>query len=472
MILKNKIIEFCREFTKNCWQKWQSWSRWKYLGLIAATIFLVLLASFLIDVPIVRRCITSLDSLNIDKCEILGKSAWDWLNLLIAPALLATGGIIAERYFKRKDQRQSDLEKEIAEEKSRQILFRAYIDYMTQVLMNEDLFGEDKNVENEKLLSIVKARTVAIIQVLDGKNNRTLFKFLREAGLTQSISFSNADLSNTDLSGVDIRDVNFKGADFSNSNLSNAKLQGSNLSNANLNCVDLTGADLKTANLSRAKLSQSKLYCDFTSADLSNAYLYDSDLSNAWMSKTNLQGAHLSRSKLKGATLEDSNLKHARFDGADLSHAKLIRVDCKKANFSRANFNHAVIGFANFTETELREGLLTNTTIVSTDFIKSNFKRTNLENASLRAGNIFINVELQSSIGLISEQLVSDDEKPTLFWKVSFPKNILESDLIRQCDHDQVLQILIDRYDISFQEAQLFLSEDFDSDSAFYDIPF
>jgi hypothetical protein len=68
--------------------------RWKY-GLLFVLIFLVIATEgrFFLDFPGVQECVTSA---NLEQCQLLGKTAWEWLELLGVPLSLAILGYILQ----------------------------------------------------------------------------------------------------------------------------------------------------------------------------------------------------------------------------------------------------------------------------------------------------------------------------------------------------------------------------------------
>jgi uncharacterized protein YjbI with pentapeptide repeats len=99
---------------------------------------------------------------------------------------------------------------------------------------------------------------------LDADRNRTVIRFLTEAGLTgdgqssiailagadlQGAHLEGVDLSTTDLSGAILDDANLSGANLINALLNNATLWDAILDHAKLSGADLRGATLRDAAL-------------------------------------------------------------------------------------------------------------------------------------------------------------------------------------------------------------------------------
>lgn len=257
------------------------------------------------------------------------KKLWDWLELLIVPAVLAIGAFCLE---KQADQRQQDStnqryeqEQRIASDRYQQETLKAYLDQMTELLLEKNLRKPEPGSE---VRSIARARTLTALRELDGQRKVLLLKFLNEANLISRnqviVVLQDANLSNTTLGGV---------------NLSNAALGGANLSSANLSNADLRGADLSVANLSKTEL---------VTARLDGAVLRGTDLSAANLAGAELVTAELLGAKLRSAELGNANLGNANLHAATLSSANLINT-----NLSSTNLRHAQLTSANLSYTNL-----------------------------------------------------------------------------------------------------------------------
>ena len=273
-----------------------------------------------------------------------GKTLWDWLDLLVVPAVLVIGGIafswaernsnnaIADRRIvedrkiaeeQRSEDRRIEAER-IAEEhrlqddRIRDALLREYLDRMSDLLITHKL-GSSNEGDPERL--VARARTVTILNALgqDGARKGNIVRFLYEAKLLNKANPI----------------VNLQGAD-----LRHAGLIGANLSEANLNVTNLIEADFRGAKLNRADLSGA----DLSGAFLENAKLNWADLSGANLKWTSLNGANLSRGKLSGVDLSGTDLS-----GADLSGVDLSGVDLKGAYLDEAVLSQALLTKANLT---------------------------------------------------------------------------------------------------------------------------
>ena len=248
-----------------------------------------------------------------------GKSLYDWLQLAIIPAAIAFGVWLLNRLQQQRDQQLADdraqTERDIALDNQREAALQAYLDCMTELLLEK---GLRKSVDNDEVRTIAHVRTLRVLPRLDGGRRSILLEFLKNTGLI------NKSERIVDLSGADLSEVRFY-------------------------CVDLGEIDLCEANLHEADLSISYLadamLCD---ANLSGANLFQSVLSKANLmgadlSRTNLSGADLCETSLIEANLSGANLREAELNAAKLSFANLSGADLTGANLSNADLTLAAV---------------------------------------------------------------------------------------------------------------------------------
>jgi uncharacterized protein YjbI with pentapeptide repeats len=284
------------------------------------------------------------------------KSAWDWLELLIIPVILAAGAFwfntqsrrreLEQEFARRKSeqelafqareserelaQRERENDRHIAEDRVREEALQRYLDRMQELIIDKGLRRSEKDAE---IRDVARARTLTVLRSLDGNRKGQVVRFLHEADLIgKSIAIDGSgerqlieaiiDLRTADLSSAILRS-----ADLSGAILSGAILGGANLSHANLNYANLFTTYLGFANLSFARLS-------FT--------------------------------ELRGIILEDADLRYAQLNSADLSFANLRRADLKDVNLTNAN---------------LSDPSLTDFNVSYTDLTNANLRGTNLRGA-------------------------------------------------------------------------------------------
>jgi hypothetical protein len=187
---------------------------------------------------------------------------WDWIKLLIVPAILAGGGLWFNTQQRVREQR-------IAERRALDDSLQAYLDGMSQLLTDKEL-PLHRAQPGDSLSTVARARTLTVLSRLDSSRKRSVLEFLYESRL---IDQEQAFLDDQ-----------------------------SDLIKRRPNIVSLQQADLREANLYRANLS---------GADLRWAYLYRADLREANLSGANLRRAYLREADLREANLSGANLRRA-----------------------------------------------------------------------------------------------------------------------------------------------------------------
>jgi hypothetical protein len=182
-----------------------------------------------------------------------GKTLWDWLELLIIPAVLAGGAM----WFSRAER---EAEREIASDRLQEVALQAYLDKMTELLLEKDLRTSEADDEAR---AVARARTLTVLRQLDGERRATLLRFLYEAKLINKddtvVELHMADLSQADLIMDNLSEANLSWTSLREAYLIEADLSKANLSEADLSRANLIGADLSGANLVRASLSEANL---------------------------------------------------------------------------------------------------------------------------------------------------------------------------------------------------------------------
>jgi uncharacterized protein YjbI with pentapeptide repeats len=224
-----------------------------------------------------------------------GKTFWDWLQLLIIPAVLAVGGYLFNYTTSRNERKATQLrdqtERDIALDNQHEQALQAYIDNMSELLLEKQL---RESGQDDEVRKIARVRTLTVLPRLDEWRKLSVLQFLHESDLIDK------DKSIIDLFGADLREARLKEA-----NLGRAMLAGADLRGANLIYADLSDADLSKADLVEAYL---------IGANLTRANLNESNLGRADLSEANLSGAkvtaeQLDRAKsLKGATMPDGTV--------------------------------------------------------------------------------------------------------------------------------------------------------------------
>jgi uncharacterized protein YjbI with pentapeptide repeats len=251
---------------------------------------------------------------NLNWSGLHGKTFWDWLQLLIIPAVLAVGGYLFNYTTSRTEReaatKRDQTERDIALDNQREAALQTYIDSMSELLLEKKL---RESGEDDEVRTIARVRTLTVLPRLDGERKGSVLQFLYDSGLIQKdkkiIDLSGANLSDANLSGAILIEANLRGVNLREAELDRAYLSRADLINADLINANLSGADLSEANLGGANLGGAHLF----RADLSGAFLGEADLSEA-----HLNEAHLLRAVLSGADLTGANLRGAKVTDEEL----------------------------------------------------------------------------------------------------------------------------------------------------------
>jgi uncharacterized protein YjbI with pentapeptide repeats len=207
-----------------------------------------------------------------------GITLWDWLELLVVPAVIAGGGL----WF---TNQRAKTDREIAKKSRQDEALQAYIDHMSDMLIPKE--GQPslyKAQPDPSLRSVARARTLTVLKRLDGYGKARVVQFLYES-----------ELLDIDQPVVDLIDADLSSAMCDWSNLSKINLSRTSLSKATLSNISLSEANLSETNLSETNLSKTNL----SKTNLSGADLSDADLSDAEITREQLASVK----SLEGATM-------------------------------------------------------------------------------------------------------------------------------------------------------------------------
>src|SRR5215204_288481 len=219
----------------------------------------------------------------------------------------------AQQAQKLENQR-AEAERELAEQRAQDEALQAYLDQMSQLILDRKLLeveqGDPVHAPGDPVHTLAQARTSTAILRLDSEHNESVTRFLINSDLSVRIKDSARLLRGSTLSHAKL-----SGAYLPNADLGDAKLSGADLSNALLVNADLVAhlpnADLSGANLIGADLSEANLF----SADLSDATLISADLSGAVLDNANLGGAD-------GITNAELEQQAVSLEGADMPNGQ------------------------------------------------------------------------------------------------------------------------------------------------------
>jgi uncharacterized protein YjbI with pentapeptide repeats len=228
-----------------------------------------------------------------------GKTLWDWLQLLIIPAVLAVGGYLFNFATSR-------TERDITADNQKEAALKEYYDQLAELLLEKKLRDSQPADEVRK---IARVRTLTVLRRLDADRKGNVLNFVYESGLIDKDK-PIIDLRRADLSKARILAGNLHGANLREANLSQAKLHFCDLHGANLRGLFLREADLREANMSGADLFGANLSridlvrANLSGANLSGAFLYEANLSEAKVTPEQLAQA----ASLKGATMPNGSI--------------------------------------------------------------------------------------------------------------------------------------------------------------------
>lgn len=252
------------------------------------------------------------------------KTLWDWLQLLIVPAVLAAGAIginsaQTHRDQKREDKRTRQQDK-IAADGRRDDALRSYLQQMSGLIANDDLARAGRG-GNNSLAGLAQSLTLTVLRQLDGPRKGQVVQFLVDSELITNdedrvIDMYGANLRGARLGGAFLVNAWFNGADFTGAELRKAVLNNANLSTSNLRGADFSEtyyADIEGAAL-EADFSETCL----TGARFTDADLYDSKFVKAEGRDVDFSAADLERADFKGAKLTNVKARHTTYDDATL----------------------------------------------------------------------------------------------------------------------------------------------------------
>ncbi len=269
------------------------------------------------------------------------KTGWEWLELLIVPAVLLVEGFwlsaSQEERAMQAESRRAAAEADQALQRTQDEALQAYLDQIGELMLNRNLLEAG---EEDAVLTLGRARTATVMTRLNDEENISIVRFLTDAGLTGAGDSSVSVLREIDLPKTDLQNVYFSEADLTGANLVGINARGAVFDFANLKESVLTDADLTYATMIETNLYGIILQ----EATLKQAILKDANLSGVRLNGTNLSQADLRGLNLSGAylssvgdQLEGANLGGANLTGADLSGADLIDANLTNANLANAN---------------------------------------------------------------------------------------------------------------------------------------
>lgn len=342
----------------------------------------------------------SANSLTQDQAFGRYRTIWDWLELLIIPAVLALSAVFFNRAERRNEREiaQNRIiqdrkiaserlieDRRIATERAEAAALETYLDRMAPLVIDGKLHSSSQNHHSK---TIARAWTLTVASQLNGERKGTLIRFLYEAQLIQKgnpiislegMDFRDSALDHAYLSAVNVSQANFSNADFSGAELPRSLFIGSKLHGTIFLDVNLQEADFGAAKLHNAILSTAKLQdANFTAAiimqtEFNGAWLHNADFSHTQIDKSNFENCLLFGAKLERTEFTETNLRHAILANANISYTKFNATDLSKASLSGAYLHNVDFDDCNLYETDLS----------GADLQSARLDNANLENINL-----------------------------------------------------------------------------------------
>ena len=234
------------------------------------------------------------------------KTSWDWFDLFSIPVALGVGAWLFSKAKGKADRR-------AALDGQHEAVLVTYMDRMSELMLNHDLFGYITEVEmkgeadvGNEAYTVAVARTVYVLRNLDEPRIAQVVRFLTAANLggrkllehnlegvnLQGVNWEEVNLEGANLIEADLREANLIEADLRwvllmGANLRGVLLMGANLRGAYMNMVDLRGADLNDADLQEADLKGAKVTPKQLAAcgSLENATMPDGQRYQDWVAR-------------------------------------------------------------------------------------------------------------------------------------------------------------------------------------------
>ena len=217
-------------------------------------------------------------------------------------------------------------QQQLEEGRAREAELQTYLDEMGALLLDKDSPLPEAE-PGGPMSSLARAKTLTMLERLDGQRKRIVLQFLYESQLSQK------EEPIINLAGANLSDANLKEAFLEEAGLRNANLEEAHLEEAHLRNAYLCNAHLRGARLSYAYLRDACL----EGAELDQADLQKADLQKSKMDKAKLQEADLQGAKLQGANLQEADFQEANLQGAKLQGANLQGSKLQKANLRGVN---------------------------------------------------------------------------------------------------------------------------------------
>jgi uncharacterized protein YjbI with pentapeptide repeats len=258
------------------------------------------------------------------------KTAWDWLQLLIVPAILAAIAVAfnaaeTSRDRSREDRRTRE-DRALAENAREDATLESYFKQMSGLMLDRHLRSADSESD---VASVARTITLATLRRLNGARKAEVISFLSEGKLLQTTidaAGTGVDLSGADLRGADFRDTDlgvYEGTMFDKVDLEGARFDRATLTNVFFLLANLRGASFKGSRLRGVRFKGS----DLTGAVFDGAYLTMTPLYGAeFQEPTTFELSCITNTRFARAYFNDTAFELVRGRGVDFSNALLQKI--------------------------------------------------------------------------------------------------------------------------------------------------
>jgi len=275
------------------------------------------------------------------------KTAWDWLQLAVVPAMLAVIAIGFNEAQSNSDQarqaRQFARDQEVAAAARMDATLDAYFVDMNRLVLDRHLLTSKSE---SPVRHVAHSLTLTALHRLDGVRKGAVLRYLAEGQLVTGTPCSKSDCVETGP-------------------------------------VSLAGADLRNADLRHAQL----LYLDLSGADFRGALFDSSVLEGTSLVVADVRGASFRAAEIDGSTFGEADLSRAVFDRAILADDQ---PDPTSPRFLQTSFENACLNGTRFVgATFMAAGVVTSRGGIATNGNAVTFHGAAGNNLDLtRAGNL------------------------------------------------------------------------------------
>ncbi|MHC1781223.1 MAG: pentapeptide repeat-containing protein [Anaerolineaceae bacterium] len=239
------------------------------------------------------------------------KTLWDVVQLLVIPVVLSLGVL----YFNTQERK---TERRLSIDRTEDAVLQNYLDRVSDLILNRGLMEEEYSAASP-VHQVAQVRTVTALRQLSTQRQNSIFQFLRDTGLCETM-LTGASLLDIDLCGAHLWNLTFDRSSLIRARLAGASLYAASLKEAKLIDADLSGCRLTGADLSSSLL----LRANFSHADLTGAILASANLTGAKWDGANLSGVDLTNAFTLSASGENLPATAETLRGAIFSESSLL----------------------------------------------------------------------------------------------------------------------------------------------------